>query len=69
MARLTDRELEILRLVKRGLTNAEVGATLGIAGATVAWHLTNVLAKLEASSRTAAVATAMERGLLETASG
>ncbi|MEV4310902.1 response regulator transcription factor [Actinocrispum sp. NPDC049592] len=61
---LSAREVEVLRLVGRGMTNAEVGAALHISEATVKTHLLRVFNKLGVSDRTAAVTTAMERGLL-----
>ncbi|MFI6298720.1 response regulator [Nonomuraea sp. NPDC050790] len=61
---LTPREAEVLALVARGLTNAEVGRRLFISETTVKTHLLRVFGKLGVSDRTAAVTTAMERGLL-----
>jgi DNA-binding NarL/FixJ family response regulator len=61
---LSAREVEVLRLVGRGNTNAEVGAALHISEATVKTHLLRVFNKLGVSDRTAAVTTAMERGIL-----
>ena len=61
---LTAREIDVLRLVARGLTNRDVAADLGIAEATVKTHLTRVLGKLGATSRTHAVARARELRLL-----
>jgi DNA-binding NarL/FixJ family response regulator len=59
---LSPRETEVLRLVGRGLTNAEIGRELYISEATVKTHLLRVFAKLGVSDRTAAVTTAIERG-------
>lgn len=61
---LSAREAEVLALVARGLTNAEIGARLFIGQATVKTHLLRVFAKLEVSDRTAAVMAAIERGVL-----
>ncbi|GHJ28200.1 response regulator transcription factor [Streptomyces hygroscopicus subsp. hygroscopicus] len=61
---LSGREREVLRLVGRGLTNAEIGAQLFVSEATVKTHLLRSYRKLGVSDRTAAVMTAMERGLL-----
>ncbi|MFD9939387.1 response regulator [Nonomuraea sp. NPDC059023] len=61
---LTPREAEVLALVARGLTNAEVGRRLFISETTVKTHLLRIFGKLGVSDRTAAVTTAMERGLL-----
>ncbi|MCR1982179.1 response regulator transcription factor [Cellulosimicrobium cellulans] len=62
--RLTDREVEVLRLVARGLSNAAVGRELFIAEATVKTHLLRAFAKLGVDDRTAAVTVAMQRGFL-----
>ncbi|GLX00064.1 response regulator transcription factor [Microtetraspora sp. NBRC 16547] len=61
---LSRRETEVLSLVARGLTNAEIGTALFISEATVKTHLLRVFAKLGVSDRTAAVTTALGRGLL-----
>ena len=61
---LSAREAEVLRLVGRGLTNADIGRQLYISEATVKTHLLRVFAKLDVADRTAAVTTAMEHGLL-----
>lgn len=61
---LSARETEVLRLVANGLTNAEIGRRLHIGEATVKTHLLRMFAKLDVSDRTAAVTTAMSRGLL-----
>ena len=61
---LTPRELEVLRLVARGLSNREIAASLVISEHTVARHLQNVFAKLDVSSRTAASAFAHEHDLV-----
>jgi DNA-binding NarL/FixJ family response regulator len=63
-ADLTPREAEILRMVARGLTNAEIAAAGHLAESTVKTHLSRVLAKLEVSSRTQAVIYAYETGLV-----
>jgi predicted ATPase/DNA-binding CsgD family transcriptional regulator len=60
---LSPRELEVLRLVADGLTDAEVGARLYISPRTVARHLYSVYQKLDVNSRTAAVAFAFKHGL------
>ncbi len=61
---LSAREVEVLGLVAKGLTNADIGRALHIAEATVKTHLLRTFAKLEVSDRTAAVTTAMSLGLL-----
>jgi ATP/maltotriose-dependent transcriptional regulator MalT len=62
---LTAREGEILALVAEGLTNREIGKRLFISDKTVSVHLSNAMAKLNASSRTEAVTVAQRRGLLD----
>ena len=54
----------MLRLVARGLTNADIGKRLFISEATVKTHLLRIFNKLDVADRTAAVTTAMEHGLL-----
>lgn len=61
---LTGRELEVLRLVAEGLTNREIAERLFIAQKTVSVHVSNILAKLGAATRTQAAATARHHGLL-----
>jgi DNA-binding NarL/FixJ family response regulator len=61
---LSRREIEVLRLVARGRTNAEIGRELLISEATVKTHLLRTFGKLEVSDRTAAVTVALERGIL-----
>ncbi|MEO3826740.1 response regulator transcription factor [Actinomadura sp. B10D3] len=63
-AALTAREIDVLRAVADGLSNAEIGRRLVIAEATVKTHLLRVFAKLDVSDRTRAVVVAMDRGLL-----
>lgn len=61
---LSAREVEVLALVAKGLTNAEIGRRLHISEATVKTHLLRSFGKLDVSDRTAAVTTAMSLGLL-----
>jgi DNA-binding NarL/FixJ family response regulator len=60
---LSPRELEVLRLVAKGLSNADIGKALFISEATVKTHLLRTFAKLGVSDRTAAVTTALAAGL------
>jgi DNA-binding CsgD family transcriptional regulator len=61
---LTDRELEVLRLVAQGRTNREIAAVLVLSEHTVRRHLQNVFGRLGVSSRAAAVAFAMQHDLV-----
>jgi DNA-binding CsgD family transcriptional regulator len=61
---LTGRELDVLRLVAVGNSNAEIAERLVLSDKTVARHLTNIFAKLDVPSRTAAVAYARDHDLL-----
>ncbi|GIF49216.1 LuxR family two component transcriptional regulator [Asanoa ferruginea] len=64
LAGLSAREAEVLRLVARGLSNAEIATSLHISEATVKTHLLRTFAKLGVNDRTAAVTTAMAADLL-----
>ncbi|PSB14479.1 DNA-binding response regulator [filamentous cyanobacterium CCP2] len=60
---LTDRELEVLRLMVQGKNNRAIGEELFIVEGTVKYHVRNILEKLGASDRTQAVTIALKRGL------
>lgn len=62
--RLTPREIEVLRLVARGMPDKGVAFELGISARTVKFHIAQVRAKLDAASRAEAVAVAASLGLL-----
>jgi ATP/maltotriose-dependent transcriptional regulator MalT len=61
---LTEREIEVLRLVATGRTNPQIAATLVLSEKTVARHLSNIFTKLGVTSRTAAAAFAFENRLV-----
>jgi NarL family two-component system response regulator LiaR len=62
---ITEREREILALMIEGLSNADIAARLIVSQSTVKFHVSNVLSKLGASSRTEAVAIAMKHNLVK----
>nr|WP_315392348.1 response regulator transcription factor [uncultured Duganella sp.] len=61
---ITAREVDVLKLVARGNTNAGIGEALGISGETVKGYMSNILLKLQARDRAHAVMIALERGIL-----
>ena len=62
---LTPREVEVLKMLARGLTNKEIGSALKISGNTVRNHVNSIIEKLEVSDRTEAATTAILRGIIE----
>ena len=62
---LTERELDVFRLIARGMSNAEIAEELFIGGTTVKTHITHILQKLELRDRVQAVVLAYETGLFE----
>lgn len=61
---LTEREVQVLSFVARGMANKDIAHRLGTASGTVKMHVQNILSKLGASDRTHAVTIALERGIL-----
>jgi DNA-binding NarL/FixJ family response regulator len=62
---LTERELDVFRLIARGLSNAEIGQELYISDTTVKTHITHILQKLNLRDRVQAVVLAYQTGLFE----
>lgn len=62
--RLTDRELEVLKLLANGLSNIKIGERLFISPTTVKFHVSNIMRKLEVSRRAEAVYAASKQGLI-----
>ena len=63
-SQLSPRELEVLQLIAGGRSNREIGAALGIAEATVKWHVNIILSRLDVGDRTQAIVIALQRGIL-----
>jgi DNA-binding NarL/FixJ family response regulator len=61
---LTEREVEVLRLVAKGFSNRQIGELLGRTEGTVKVHIKNILEKLDADDRTEAVTVALQRGII-----
>src|SRR4051812_40142304 len=65
LAQLTPREVEILHLLARGLSNKEIGVQLGVVEGTVKIHITSIFSKLAVSDRTQALVEAIKRGIVQ----
>ena len=64
LPKLTDREIEVLRLLAQGSTNKEIARALFVTEATVKSHLAHIFAKLDVDSRSRAIHVAQETGLI-----
>jgi two-component system, NarL family, response regulator len=61
---LSERELDVLRLMAQGMSNLDIGAALSVGGSTVKSHVNRILSKLGVSDRTQAVIVAIKRGIV-----
>ncbi len=64
-ARLTNREVEILQIIAKGLSNTEAAEVLGVSRATVRTHLEHIYAKLDVTNRVEAVTEGIRKGLID----
>ena len=62
---LTDREIEILQLIAKGLSNSAAASVLSLSKATVRTHLEHIYQKLDVSNRVEAVTAGLKKGLIE----
>lgn len=65
ISQLSPRELEVLKLVAKGLSNKEIGAALDVVEGTIKLHVKSILAKLNVSDRTQAILAAVKRGIIQ----
>jgi DNA-binding NarL/FixJ family response regulator len=65
LAQLSPREMEVLKLLAKGLSNKEIAAHLGLVVGTVKIHVANIFSKLGVSDRTQALVTAVKRGIID----
>jgi len=65
VSHLSKRELEVLSLVAKGMSNKDIASALHLVEGTVKVHLTNILAKLRVSDRTQAILAGVRRGIIE----
>lgn len=65
LAQLSPRELEVLKLVAKGLSNKEIAAQLNVVEGTIKIHVTNLLSKLRVADRTQAIVVAIQRGIID----
>jgi DNA-binding NarL/FixJ family response regulator len=65
LAQLSPREVEVLALIGKGMSNKEVGAALNVAEATIKGHVTGLLSKLGVSDRTQAILAGIKRGIIQ----
>jgi two-component system, NarL family, response regulator len=62
---LTERELQVLRLIVKGMSNRRIAESLGITEPTVKWHVNILLSRLNVGDRTQAAVAALQRGIVE----
>jgi len=62
---LSDREMEVLELIVKGMSNKQIADKLGITESTVKWHVNLILSRLKVGDRTAAAVAALRRGIIE----
>lgn len=62
---LSPRELQILELIVKGLSNKQIGDKLGISEGTVKWHVNAILARMNVTDRTQAAVAALKRGIVQ----